>query len=62
MRRSLYLHEIVDVVGQGQYEYMEHLRKDPVEQMPEMFTRHEHPCADPLPAVPRRRTRAGGRG
>ena len=37
MNRSLYLHETVDVIGQGQYEYMEHLWKDPVLQMPEMF-------------------------
>jgi hypothetical protein len=37
MNRSLYLHETVDVIGQGQYEYMEHLWKDPVLLMPEMF-------------------------
>ncbi len=35
--RNLYLYEVVDVVGQGQYEYMEHLWKDPVLRMPEMF-------------------------
>src|SRR2546430_15250053 len=35
--RRLYLHETVDIVGQGQYEYMEHLWKDPVLRMPEMF-------------------------
>ncbi len=35
--RDLYLYEVVDIVGQGQYEYMEHLWKDPVLQMPEMF-------------------------
>lgn len=35
--RNLYLYEVVDVVGQGQYDYMEHLWKDPVLQMPEMF-------------------------
>ena len=35
--RNLYLHETVDVVGQGQYAYMEHLWKDPVLRMPEMF-------------------------
>ena len=34
--RSLYLYEVVDIVGQGQYDYMEHLWKDPVERMPEM--------------------------
>jgi hypothetical protein len=35
--RNLYLHETVDIVGQGQYSYMEHLWKDPVLRMPEMF-------------------------
>ena len=30
-------YEVVDVVGQGQYDYMEHLWKDPVLRMPEMF-------------------------
>ena len=35
-KRSLYLHEVVDVVGQGQYDYMEHLWQDPVLRMPEM--------------------------
>jgi hypothetical protein len=37
MGRNLYLHETVDIVGQGQYDYMEHLRKDPVLRMPDMF-------------------------
>jgi hypothetical protein len=37
MPRSLYLHETVDIIGQGQYAYMEHLWKDPVLRMPEMF-------------------------
>ncbi len=37
MARSLYLHEVVDIVGQGQYDYMEHLWKDPVLRMPDMF-------------------------
>ena len=35
--RNLYLYEVVDVVGQGQYDYMEHLWQDPVLRMPEMF-------------------------
>jgi hypothetical protein len=35
--RDLYLHEVVDIVGQGQYDYMEHLWQDPVLRMPEMF-------------------------
>jgi hypothetical protein len=34
--RNLYLYEVVDVIGQGQYSYMEHLYKDPVLRMPEM--------------------------
>ncbi|MCD9623992.1 hypothetical protein [Rhabdothermincola salaria] len=34
--RALYLYEVVDVVGQGQYDYMEHLWQDPVQRMPEM--------------------------
>ena len=34
--RNLYLYEVVDVIGQGQYDYMEHLWKDPVQQMPDM--------------------------
>ena len=37
MGRNLYLHETVDIIGQGQYSYMEHLWKDPVLRMPEMF-------------------------
>jgi len=37
-RRNLYLHEVVDIVGQGQYDYMEHLWRDPVLRMPEMFS------------------------
>src|SRR5207237_10250522 len=35
--RRLYLHETGDIVGERQYEYMEHLWKDPVLRMPEMF-------------------------
>ena len=34
--RDLYLYEVIDIVGQGQYEYMEHLWRDPVQDMPEM--------------------------
>ncbi len=36
--RNLYLYEVVDVIGQGQYAYMEHLWQDPVLRMPEMFS------------------------
>ena len=35
--RNLYLYEVVDIIGQGQYDYMEHLWQDPVLKMPEMF-------------------------
>ncbi|MBL7501126.1 hypothetical protein I6A84_11865 [Frankia sp. CNm7] len=35
--RDLYLYEVVDIIGQGQYDYMEHLWRDPVLRMPEMF-------------------------
>lgn len=34
--RDLYLYEVIDIVGQGQYDYMEHLWKDPVKDMPDM--------------------------
>jgi len=34
--RDLYLYETIDIVGQGQYDYMEHLWRDPVQDMPEM--------------------------
>ncbi len=36
MQRPLYLYEHVDVLGQGAYEYMEHLKADPTEAMPGM--------------------------
>lgn len=35
-RRDVYVHETIDIVGQGQYDYMEHLWQDPVQRMPEM--------------------------
>jgi len=38
MHRGLLLHEVVDIVGQGQYEYMEHVRKEPVQRMPSMMS------------------------
>lgn len=37
-RRDLYLHEVVDIVGQGQYDYMEHLRSEPTNAMADMLT------------------------
>jgi hypothetical protein len=36
--RALYLHEVVDIVGQGQYEYMAHAGREPTNQMPDMLT------------------------
>ena len=36
MERPLHLYEHVDIVGQGAYEYMEHLKVDPTEAMPGM--------------------------
>jgi hypothetical protein len=36
--RALYLHETIDIVGQGQYEYMDHVGREPTNQMPDMFT------------------------
>lgn len=36
--RRLYLHEVVDIVGQGQYDYMEHVAREPVQQMPSMMS------------------------
>lgn len=37
-RRHLYLHETIDIVGQGQYEYMAHSLKEPTNAMPDMLT------------------------
>jgi hypothetical protein len=36
--RNLYLHETVDIVGQGQYDYMECVRREPTNAMPDMLT------------------------
>jgi hypothetical protein len=36
--RALYLHETIDIVGQGQYAYMDHVGREPTNQMPDMFT------------------------
>ena len=37
-RRHLYLHETIDIVGQGQYDYMAHSGKEPTNVMPDMLT------------------------
>lgn len=37
-RRALYLHEVVDIVGQGQYDYMAHAGREPTNAMPDMLT------------------------
>lgn len=36
--RNLYLHEVVDIVGQGQYDYMDHVGREPTNVMPDMLT------------------------
>jgi hypothetical protein len=37
-RRNLYLHETIDIVGQGQYDYMAHAGREPTNAMPDMLT------------------------
>lgn len=37
-RRHLYLHETIDIIGQGQYDYMAHALKEPTNVMPDMLT------------------------
>lgn len=36
--RNLYLHEVVDIIGQGQYDYMAHAGREPTNVMPEMLS------------------------
>jgi hypothetical protein len=36
--RNLYLHETVDIVGQGQYDYMACVTREPTNVMPDMLT------------------------
>ncbi|MBX3313024.1 MAG: hypothetical protein KF906_01790 [Actinobacteria bacterium] len=36
--RDLYLHELIDIVGQGQYDYMAHAGREPTNAMPDMLT------------------------
>jgi hypothetical protein len=36
--RALYLHETVDIIGQGQYDYMEHVAREPTNVMPDMMS------------------------
>ena len=38
MPRSVFVHETIDIVGQGQYAYMEHVRGEPTNRMPGMTT------------------------
>ena len=38
MTRSIFVHETIDIVGQGQYDYMEHVAKEPTNIMPDMTT------------------------
>lgn len=37
-RRNLYLHEVIDIVGQGQYDYMAHACREPTNAMADMLT------------------------
>ena len=43
--RNLYLHELIDIVGQGQYDYMDHSRKEPTNAMPNIQRHHHLPRA-----------------
>ena len=36
MTRPVFVHETIDIVGQGQYDYMEHVSKEPTNFMPDM--------------------------
>ena len=36
--RHLHLHETIDVVGQGQYDYMDHVGREPTNAMADMLT------------------------
>jgi hypothetical protein len=36
MPRSVFVHETVDIVGQGQYDYMEKVNREPAQHMPDM--------------------------
>ena len=38
MPRSVFVHETIDIVGQGQYDYMEMISREPVQHMPDMAT------------------------
>tara|TARA_B100000953_G_scaffold287263_1_gene269390 strand:- start:300 stop:1112 length:813 start_codon:yes stop_codon:yes gene_type:complete len=38
MPRSVFVHETIDVIGQGQYDYMEMVNREPAQHMPEMTT------------------------
>ncbi len=37
MPRNFFLHETIDVIGQGQYEYMDLVAREPVHEMPGLF-------------------------
>ena len=36
MPRSVFVHETIDIVGQGQYDYMEMVNREPAQHMPDM--------------------------
>ncbi|MBW2498177.1 MAG: hypothetical protein JRF61_12950 [Deltaproteobacteria bacterium] len=37
MPRNFFLHETIDIIGQGQYDYMDTVAREPVHQMPGLF-------------------------
>ena len=37
MPRNFFLHETIDIVGQGQYDYMDTVAREPVHEMPGLF-------------------------
>ena len=59
MNRNLYLHETVDVIGQGQYDTWSALA-GPVLRMPEMFAYKAPSTSAPLVAVDGRRSSTSG--
>ncbi len=36
MPRSVFVHETIDIIGQGQYDYMDMVNREPAQHMPDM--------------------------
>ena len=36
MPRPIFVHETIDIIGQGQYDYMEKVNREPAQHMPDM--------------------------